>query len=431
MKQFLLRAGTTIFIVSVLVLLYLSSLYNYLLFHTIAEIFSVCIAFSVFIIAWSSIEYLKNNYLILIGVSYFFIGTLDLFHTMSYKGMQIFTDYNYYANQLWIAARYFESIILLISFVLVKSERKVNAHIHFSICTLVTALILLSIFVWKIFPICFVDGLGLTDFKKGSELIICVILILAMLMLTKNKDAFEGVVYKYLSASMVCTIISELAFTIYIDNYGLSNLIGHYFKIFSFYLIYKTIIVKGIKEPYDIIFREIKQTQQKLFEQNSILKDLATVDGLTGLYNHRYIYDRLEEEADRCVRNNCRFVVLMLDIDHFKNINDTYGHLLGDKILKELAIIMQDSIRFSDMVGRYGGEEFLIMLVETKLADGYIVAEKIRKTIERWEFTEGLRITVSIGAEEYSGEKISELLEKADYKLYRAKNNGRNQTVMQ
>lgn len=207
-------------------------------------------------------------------------------------------------------------------------------------------------------------------------------------------------VYRYLIASMVCTIISELAFTIYIDNYGVSNLIGHYFKIFSFYLIYKTIIVKGIKEPYDIIFREIKQAQQKLLAQNSILKDQATVDGLTGLHNHRYIYERLEEEAERCGRSNCSFVVLMLDIDHFKNVNDTYGHLLGDKILKELAVVFKENTRYTDLVGRYGGEEFLIMLVETKMAEGYLVAEK-----------------------------ISELLEKADNKLYRAKRNGRNQTV--
>ncbi|MEL7656194.1 MAG: GGDEF domain-containing protein [Bacillota bacterium] len=430
MNQLILRVGTIIFTAFVLILLYFSSLYNYLLFHTIAEIFSICIAFTVFAIAWSSMEYISNNYLRLIGIAYFFIGILDLFHTMGYKGMQIFTDYDYYANQLWIAARYFESIILLISFTLVKSEKKVNAYILFGICTVITAFILLSIFVWKVFPICFIEGMGLTGFKKISELIICFILVLSMLILSQNKDAFEGIVYKFLIASMTCTIISELAFTIYIDNYGLSNLIGHYFKIFSFYLIYKTIVVKGIKEPYEIIFREIKQTQQQLFEQNRILKNQANIDGLTGLYNHRYIYERLEEEAQRCSRNNSRFVILMLDIDHFKRINDTHGHLLGDKILKELAMILKEGTRQTDLVGRYGGEEFLIMLTETNAADGYLAAEKIRKTIEQTAFTEGIHLTVSIGVGEYSGERTSEFLEKADNKLYLAKKSGRNQTAM-
>jgi len=121
-----LKAISIIFIIVVLIALYLSSLYNYLLFHTIAEIFSIGIAFTVFLLSWNSIRYIKNNYLILIGTAYLFIGVIDLFHAMSYKGMQIFKDYDYYANQLWIAARYFESIILLIAFIFVKSKNKVK-----------------------------------------------------------------------------------------------------------------------------------------------------------------------------------------------------------------------------------------------------------------------------------------------------------------
>ena len=430
MKHYFLKAISIIFIITLLTALYLSSLYNYLLFHTLAEIFSICIAFTVFLITWSSIRYIKNNYLILIGIAYFFIGFIDLFHTMSYKGLGIFTDYDYYANQLWIAARYFESITLLMAFIFVKSKKQVNAYAIFSICTVVTTVIMLSIFMWKIFPVCFVYGVGLTPFKKYSEYIICLILIAAMIILTNNKEAFDRIVYRFLLLSMICTIISELAFTVYIDNYGFSNLVGHYFKIFSFLLIYKIIIVKAIQEPYEIIFREMNQTEIKLFEQNSILKSLATTDGLTGLYNHRHLYERLEEEAKRCSRHQGTFVVMIIDIDHFKTINDTQGHLTGDKILKELAQILREKTRQSDLVGRYGGEEFLIMLTGTSLNRGFEVAEKIRRVIESHEFSAQISLTVSIGIEEYTGEKVSELLEKADKKLYVAKNSGRNKSVM-
>ena len=430
MKHYFLKAISIIFIITLLTALYLSSLYNYLLFHTLAEIFSICIAFTVFLITWSSIRYIKNNYLILIGIAYFFIGFIDLFHTMSYKGLGIFTDYDYYANQLWIAARYFESITLLIAFIFVKSKKQVNAYAIFSICTVVTTVIMLSIFMWKIFPVCFVYGVGLTPFKKYSEYIICLILIAAMIILTNNKEAFDRIVYRFLLLSMICTIISELAFTVYIDNYGFSNLVGHYFKIFSFLLIYKIIIVKAIQEPYEIIFREMNQTEIKLFEQNTILKSLATTDGLTGLYNHRHLYERLEEEAKRCSRHQGTFVVMIIDIDHFKTINDTQGHLTGDKILKELAQILREKTRQSDLVGRYGGEEFLIMLTGTSLNRGFEVAEKIRRVIESNEFYAQISLTVSIGIEEYTGEKVSELLEKADKKLYVAKNSGRNKSVM-
>ena len=90
---------------ALLVLLYFSSLYNYLLFHSLAEMFSICIAFSVFNIAWNTQDYIDNDYLLFIGISYLFIGSMDLFHTLSYKGMRIFVDYDYYANQLWIAAK--------------------------------------------------------------------------------------------------------------------------------------------------------------------------------------------------------------------------------------------------------------------------------------------------------------------------------------
>ncbi|WP_411680924.1 MASE3 domain-containing protein [Clostridium thailandense] len=430
MKNRYIKIINITFITIILIILYLSSLYNYLLFHTIAEIFSVCIAFTIFVLTWNSNSYLKNNYLILIGISYFFIGVIDLFHTMSYKGMQIFKGYDYYANQLWIAARYFESTMLLISFIYIKSKKKVNIYITFTICTIFTTLIMLSIFAWKIFPICFVEGIGLTPFKKYSEYIICIILMTAIVVLTKNKDTFEGKVYRFIFLSMVCTIISEFAFTIYIDNYGLSNLVGHYFKIFSFYLIYKSIIVKGIQEPYEVIFREMKITEQKLFEHNCILKDQATVDGLTGLFNHRHLYECLEEEAKICSSIDSTFVVMLLDIDHFKNINDTWGHIIGDKILKELSQVLKENVRSNDIVGRYGGEEFLIKLTETNLNKAFEFAEKIRQAIELKEFTEGIHLTVSIGIEIYKGESISELVGKADNKLYIAKNSGRNKTVM-
>jgi diguanylate cyclase (GGDEF)-like protein len=429
-KNFFTKSISITFILIILTLLYLSSLQNYLLFHTITEIFSICVAFTVFLITWNSIPYIKNNYLILVGIAYLFIGFLDLFHTISYKGMPIFTDYDYYANQLWVAARFFEGVILLIASILVKSGKQINSYIVFSIFTLITTLIMMSIFVWKVFPVCFIDGIGLTPFKKYSEYIICLILLTGIAALTKNRDAFDSTVYKLLILSMICTVISEISFTVYLDNYGFYNLSGHYFKILSFYLIYKAIILKGIREPYGIIFREMKQNEQKLYEQNRLLKNLSIIDGLTGLYNHRHIYERLEEEVQRCSRHKCSFTVMILDIDHFKNINDTFGHLVGDKILSELSGILRDNTRQIDLVGRYGGEEFLIMLADTSLSEGFNVAEKIRQIVLSTEFFQKIRLTISIGLEEYSGEKVSELLEKADNKLYIAKNTGRNKCIM-
>jgi diguanylate cyclase (GGDEF)-like protein len=121
---------------------------------------------------------------------------------------------------------------------------------------------------------------------------------------------------------------------------------------------------------------------------------------------------------------------MMIDIDHFKGINDTYGHLTGDNILKELAVLLRENTRQNDLVGRYGGEEFLIMLSQTSLSQGFAVAEKIREMINQKVFIQNIHLTVSIGIAEFNGEKVSELLEKADKNLYAAKKSGRNKTVM-
>ena len=256
--------GNVAFFSILLVGLYFTSLYSYLLFHNIAEIFSIIVACGMFMIAWNSRKYIKNKYLIFIAVSYLFIAGLDLLHTLSYKGMNIFKDYDYYANQLWIAARFMESTTLLIAFYCVGKKKIIQPIWVFIGYTIITSLIILSIFYWKTFPICFIDGQGLTPFKKNSEYVICIIIILDLSMLMKNRVYFDTSVFRLLFWSMISTIVAELAFTFYISNYGLSNLIGHYFKIFSFYLIYRAIIETGIQNPYDIIFRELTLKEQRL-----------------------------------------------------------------------------------------------------------------------------------------------------------------------
>lgn len=413
-------------IVTILFTLYLSSLYNYLLFHTIAEIFSICIAFTVFVLTWNSSAYIKNNYLMLLGTAYLFIGILDLFHTLSYKGMQIFLDYDYYANQIWIGARYLESITMLAAFLFINKQEQINKHIVFTVYSAVTTFLLLAVLVWRIFPVCFVDGVGLTPFKIYSEYLICIILAAAVGLLSLHKGKYEPDVYRFLKYSIFFTIASELAFTAYISNYGLANLIGHYFKIFSFYFIYRAIIKKGVLEPYELIFRELKQNEKILSNQNEILRNQAILDGLTGLYNHRYLYEKLEEERYRSERYNGELSVVILDIDHFKKINDKHGHVVGDEIIKAISKLIKKNIRASDMAGRYGGEEFLVILPETGLENAYTVAEKIRLEVENTTFVHDIRVTLSGGVSRYQGESGSQLVKSADDKMYLAKNSGRN-----
>jgi PAS domain S-box-containing protein len=258
--------------ITVLLGLYLTSLYNYLLFHSLAEIFSIIVACGIFMVAWNSQRFLDNNYLLYIGIAYLFVGGLDLLHTLAYKGMGVFQEYETnLPTQLWISARYMESVSLLIAPLWL--GRKFKKNLVLIGYTTATSLLLISIFYWKSFPVCFIEGSGLTPFKKISEYIISFILLASIVLLLKNRNQFDRVVLQWVIWSIIITIVSELAFTFYVDAYGLSNLIGHFLKIVSFYLIYKAIIETGLKKPYDLLFRNLKQSEERfrnIFEESPI-----------------------------------------------------------------------------------------------------------------------------------------------------------------
>ncbi len=253
--------------------LYLSSLYSYLLFHSLAELFSVVIAVGVFAIAWNSRRFLENNYLLFLGIAYLFVGATDLVHTLAYKGMEVFPGYG--ANlptQLWIAARYLESVSLLLAPWFL--NRRLRATAVFAGYLLVSTLLLLSIFYWRLFPICFVEGVGLTPFKKISEYVICGILAGALTFLWRERPEFDRDVFRLLVWSILLTIASELFFTFYVSVYGLSNLVGHMLKILSFYLIYKALIETGLAKPYNLLFRNLKLSEEALRQERDLIRRL-------------------------------------------------------------------------------------------------------------------------------------------------------------
>ncbi|WP_218311624.1 sensor domain-containing diguanylate cyclase [Alteromonas antoniana] len=165
---------------------------------------------------------------------------------------------------------------------------------------------------------------------------------------------------------------------------------------------------------------------------NDELKVMSRVDGLTGLYNRRYWQERFDYTFKLAKRRSKPITAMMLDIDHFKRVNDTYGHQAGDKVIQALASVIKRCVRETDLAGRYGGEEFAIILTDTQEEGAKKVAERIRKQAEETLVEhEGQQIsfTVSLGLAEYSSECTSSMawLELADQALYDAKQNGRNQ----
>lgn len=251
--------------------LYIISRYNFLLFHSLAEFFSIFISLTIFLLVWNSRHSLKNNYLLITGIAYLFIGGIDILHCLLYKGMGILPGNT--ANmpaQLWIGARYMEGLTFLIApFFL---NRKLD--IKSVLLTYVTAfyLLLTAIFIWKVFPVCFIEGAGLTLFKKMSEYIISIILIAGVFLLYKKRNYFINQIFQWLFLSLICAVTAELAFTFYISVYGLSNMVGHFFKIVSLYFIYKAIVETCIKRPYDLLLYNLKENHEKLKDQRDRLQ---------------------------------------------------------------------------------------------------------------------------------------------------------------
>ena len=184
----------------------------------------------------------------------------------------------------------------------------------------------------------------------------------------------------------------------------------------------------------------VSRLAQKVNEGQKRLLALATIDDLTHLYNRRYFFIRFRQELERARRYQRPLSCLILDIDHFKVVNDTYGHLAGDQVLQEIAHILQTQCRQSDLIGRYGGEEMIILLPETDTPGALAIAERIRETIQHHETVNGqgqpIRVTVSIGVANVRGEELAtitdadRIIQDADDALLQAKKAGRNRTVL-
>jgi two-component system, cell cycle response regulator len=162
------------------------------------------------------------------------------------------------------------------------------------------------------------------------------------------------------------------------------------------------------------------------------MRHLAETDPLTNCYNRRALNEKLEQEMDRAARYATMLTALMVDIDNFKQINDTYGHLMGDRVLKQIASLLKREQRSVDIVARYGGEEFVVLLPETTNAESRNFAERLLRRVEGHDFGEPsrpVRVTISVGIASYPDERVSDgesLLKLADKHLYRAKSDGRN-----
>jgi diguanylate cyclase (GGDEF)-like protein len=190
-------------------------------------------------------------------------------------------------------------------------------------------------------------------------------------------------------------------------------------------------------DPEELVARvkvhlKIKKLQDELKRSNELLLELSNTDHLTGLFNRRYLMEALDKEVQRNTRKGGNLSLIMLDIDLFKQVNDNFGHLQGDIVLKKVAVQLQKELRSYDCAARYGGEEFVAILPDSSLKEAVFVADRIRMSVQNTLFNEPLaklNLTVSLGVSSFSPEHTSTVdrfIKEADDALYRAKAKGRN-----
>ena len=193
--------------------------------------------------------------------------------------------------------------------------------------------------------------------------------------------------------------------------------------------------LSGIRRQQDLL-NTLARQNENLEELNKEFRELAIRDGLTGLFNHRYAEERLKEEFDRAARFERELSVLFIDLDHFKFFNDAHGHQAGDEVLQILSALMAKVIRKSDTLARWGGEEFVVIALETAREEACMLAERIRKAVTKYPFPNAAQqplgiVSLSIGVASRSNgtDSYGQLLRLADDAVYFAKDAGRNRTV--
>jgi signal transduction histidine kinase len=247
-------------------------------------------------------------------------------------------------TQLWVASRYVMSISLLIAPLTL--DRKLKIHFVLAGYAVVTGLLLGSIFYWRVFPDCYVAGVGLTPFKKISEYVISLILLASIALLIRRRDKFDAGVLRLLVLSIVATVGAELAFTTYVSVYGGANMVGHFFKLASYYLIYRAIIVTGLVRPYDLVFRDLKQSEEALRQQTLELQ--ARNEEL----------DAFAHTAAHDLKNPLALIVSLAYA-----LDENYASMSGAQLKEHLQIVKNTAFKMCNIVDE------LLLLAEVRKAD--------------------------------------------------------------
>lgn len=397
--------------------------------HSCMELLAIVVAALVFSISWHSYRSEQAGNLSLLACGYLAVALLDSAHLLSYHGMPDFITPSSVekAIDFWLAARLSEALVLL--GVALRAWRPLThpqQRYQWLAATLggVALMVYLRLYQPHLFPRMFIEGQGLTPLKIVMEwLVIGLLACAAVGLLRRREQPFDR---QGLLLAVGISILSELCFTAYRNSHDIYQLLGHAYKVLACLVVYRVVFVSSIQQPYIQLISEISERRRA--EQQ--VETLSFYDNLTGLPNLELLRDRTSKALSTLSRDAQQVALLYMDIDGFKDVNDSLGHACGDTLIRELGSRLQGLLRSSDTLCRATGDEFVILMPDVENAESVgLLAERILHGLQRPFLLHGhpQTISLSLGAAvaPHDGQDCETLLRNAETAMYQAKQDGR------
>lgn len=397
--------------------------------HSCMELLAIVVAALVFSISWHSYRSEQAGNLSLLACGYLAVALLDSAHLLSYRGMPDFITPSSVekAIDFWLAARLSEALVLL--GVALRAWRPLThpqQRYQWLAATLggVALMVYLRLYQPQLFPRMFIEGQGLTPLKIVMEwLVIGLLACAAVGLLRRREQPFDR---QGLLLAVGISILSELCFTAYRNPHDIYQLLGHAYKVLACLVVYRVVFVSSIQQPYIQLTSEISERRRA--EQQ--VETLSFYDNLTGLPNLDLLRDRTSKALSTLSRDAQQVALLYMDIDGFKDVNDSLGHACGDTLIRELGSRLQGLLRSSDTLCRATGDEFVILMPDVENAESVgLLAERILNGLQRPFLLHGhlQTISLSLGAAvaPHDGQDCETLLRNAETAMYQAKQDGR------
>ena len=372
-----------------------------------------------YVIAINSKVFSRKSAFLVLAVSYLYIANFEFLHLISFDGIGTFSKSLNHSYQYFFAARFFEASVAFMIFGFLRSFDKVKYYkIH-----LVGALIfIVSVLVIQldVAPIYYVEGYGQTASKLISGYITVVLFIGASIFIYRNKDLKKDqrMVLVFVFLLKALSQMLNVQFTTIGDFYSVSSMMLRFISYGGLYIVF---IQQTVTDPYTNVYQFFQDRQKELVK-------ISETDSLTGLYNHSLTFSKIEEAITKIGREYSSLCVILFDVDNFKQINDSFGHLKGDEMLLQVTRIFSELELDDKIIGRYGGDEFVLAVPDLKERGISPVFDVIQSEFNIVGQETGIYLTFSSGVVCWKmGDNATDLIRKADIKMYQSKEKGKNQ----